>query len=430
MEVIKKPRGRPRKIVNEDEPIKKPPKILNDDEPIKKPRGRPRKIVNDDEPIKKPPKILNDDEPIKKSRGRPRKIVNEDDKPIKKSRKIVNEDDKPIKKSPKIAKEDDKPIKKSPKIAKEDDKPIKKSPKIAENIRIKNYEKIKNLLKDIGELRVDGENKIYIGDIRIIKKIGSDSKNGLILLGELNNFKIALKITRYNPKKTNELDTFKVVSNAVVNNNINNFPLLYDYKTYEPMRNVDKFPKIFHKFLKNPYIIYFNELADGDLKQFLNDNYNNDELIINALYQSLMSLVNFYRITGKFHNDSHYGNFLYHKIPLSNKDFEYEFKDKKVKIKNLGYMFVIWDLEKASEFNKHKYRINADIFKLLMGFVNEDDKLKGYMSPTKPYGKKVKDIVNDLFKNLIINDKASFNELGYSPKKIQELISIIFEKII
>ena len=73
----------------------------------------------------------------------------------------------------------------------------------------------------------------------------------------------------------------------------------------------------------------------------------------------------------------------------------------KYKIKNLGYLFVIWDLEKSSEFHKHKYRINTDIEKLLMEFLNENDIIKGFMSSKKPYGKQVKIIVMDLYKNLI-----------------------------
>jgi|688.fasta_scaffold04323_4 hypothetical protein len=345
---------------------------------IKRPRGRPKKIV--EEVIEKIP--------TGKPRGRPKKIVEEVIEKIPK--KIVEE--------------------------------------VIEN-RIKYYEGIKKRLKDIDNIRMEG-NQIYIGNIKIIKRIGSESKNGIILLGELDNFKIALKIAKYNPKKTNELDTFKIVSNAVLNKETNNFPILYDYNIYEPLRNIERFPKIFHKFIKNPFIIYFNEIADGDLKEFLNENYDNDELIINALYQVLMSLVDFYKITGKFHNDSHSGNFLYHKISLSNKDFEYMNGDDKYKIRNLGYLFVIWDLEKSSEFHKHKYRINSDIEKLLMEFSNENDRIKGFMSAKKPYGIPVKMIVMDLYKNLILNNEASFYEMGYSTKKMKELINIIFRKII
>jgi hypothetical protein len=36
----------------------------------------------------------------------------------------------------------------------------------------------------------------------------------------------------------------------------------------------------------------------------------------------------------------------------------------------------------------------------------------------------------DLYKNLILNNEASFYEMGYSSKKMKELINIIFRKII
>jgi hypothetical protein len=401
----KKPRGRPPKVVKEEEVIKKPrgrpPKVVKEEEVIKKPRGRPPKIVKEEEVIKKLrerlPKVVKEEEVIKKPRGRPLKVVKEEE--------VIK---KPRGRLPKVVKE---------KVEDEDEK------------RIDNYKKIKFLIKDVGELKIDGKD-IYIGNIKIIKKIGSESKNGLILMGEIENYKIAIKITKYNKNKTNELDTFKTVTREVIENKSNNFPLLYEYNIYEPIKNYEKFPIIFHKFIKNPFIIYFNELADGDLKQFLNDNYNNDDLIINALYQCLMSLIDFYRITGKIHNDSHSGNFLYHKISKKNKDFEYIYEDKKCEIRNLGYIFVIWDLEKSTEINKHKYRINTDIEKLLLEFFNENDKIRGFMSSKKQYGAKVKNIVMDLYMSLIIDNKTSFNKLGYSPEKLKELISIIYKKII
>jgi len=346
MDNIKKTRGRPRK-----EPV---------EEVIKKPKGRPRK-----EPVEEVIKKPNNEQDVKKPRGRPRK--------------------EPV------------------------DEVIKKQIETPSNIRIKNYKKIRDLIKDVGEFRIDGKD-IYIGNVKIIKKIGTDSKYGLILLGEIEGYKIALKITKYNPKKTNELETLKTVTNAVLANKANNLPILYDYKIREGIDDYLKFPKIFHKFLKNPYIIYFNELADGDLKQFLNDNYDNEELVINALKQVLISLIEFYKITGKFHNDCHWGNFLYYK--------------------NQGYLFVIWDLDTSTEFHKTKYKITGDIEKILPSFLNKDDKIKGYMSNDKPYGENVKKIIMDLYKNIILNDKASFYKLGYSPEKLNELISIILNKII
>jgi len=379
---------------------------------IKKRRGRPRKIIEE-----KPLIIIEGIE--KKSRGRPRKIIEE--KPLIISKEIENKPKRDIKK---VEEEIEKRPRGRPRKIIEEEKPKE------ENIRIKNYEDIRKLIKDDKKIRKVGDD-IYIGNIKIVKKIGSESKNGLILLGEIDDYKIALKIAKYNPKRTNELDTLKLVSNTVYMNKTNNFPMLYDYNIYEPIKEIDKYPKIFHKFLKNPFIIYFNELANGDLKEFLNENYKNDELVINSLFQTLMSLIEYYRIIGKFHYDSHSGNFLYHKIPLKDKDFEYIYDENNIKIKNLGYLFVIWDLEKSTEFHKHtKYRVNYDIDKLLMAFFNEDDKIKGLMSKTKPYGERVKKIVNELYKTLIINDKASYYEIGYSPEKLKEMILMIYKNYI
>jgi len=366
--------------------------------PIKKPRGRPRKT-----PIEVPMEI-----PIKKPRGRPRKIPIEIPDEIKKPLKIPNDNvDKKIKKPLKIDKE----------IPNDNvDKKIKK-PLIIENIRVKVYDKINEILRMDEGLRYVGKDT-YIGNIQIVKQIGRKSKNGLIFLGVLDGYKIALKISSFNPKKTNELDTLKIATRAVVENKTDHFPIMYNYKTYEPMKDYEKFPKIFHKFLKKNYIIYFNELADGDLSDFLNKNYENDELVMNALIQILMSLIDFYKITGKFHNDCHSGNFLYHKIPPT-KDFEYEYDGKIIKLKNLGYLFVIWDLEKSAEIQKHKYRYSTDFEKLLMEFSNKDDKFKGFMDVSKPFGKRIKIFVEKLIHSL----------LRTNIKSLKELISFIFNKI-
>ena len=354
---------------------------------IKKPRGRPRKNPL---PFPLPIPLEIDKEIIKKPRGRPRKIPIEIDKEDKKPRKIPIE------------------------IDKEDKKPRKIK---IDNIRVKIYDKINEIMRMDEGLRYVGKD-IYIGNIKIVKQIGRKSKNGLILLGLLDGYKLALKISAFNPKKTNELDTLKIVTKAVIEDKTEHFPIMYKYKTYEPMKDYEIFPKIFHKFLKKNYIIYINELADGDLNEFLNTNYDNDELVLNALIQILMSLIDFYRITGKFHNDCHSGNFLYHKIPPT-KNFEYEYEGKTIKLKNLGYLFVIWDLEKSAEIQKHKYRYSTDFEKLLMEFANKDDKFKGFMDVSKPFGKTIKVFVEKLNSSL----------LRTNIKSLEDLISFIFKFI-
>ena len=397
---IKKPRGRPRKIPIEN-PIEIPIEIPIEnpiENPIKKPRGRPRKIPLEidkipDKEIKKP--LINPDKEIKKP------LINPD-KEIKKP--LINPD-KEIKK-PLI--NPDKEIK----------KPLINLDKENDNIRVKVYDKINEILRMEEGLRYVGKD-IYIGNIQIVKQIGRKSKNGLIFLGVLDGYKLALKISSFNPKKTNELDTLKIATRAVVDDKTDHFPIMYNYKTYEPMKDYEKFPTIFHKFLKKNYIIYFNELADGDLSDFLNKNYENDELVMNALIQILMSLIDFYKITGKFHNDCHSGNFLYHKIPPT-KDFKYEYDGKIIKLKNLGYLFVIWDLEKSAEIQKHKYRYSTDFEKLLMEFSNKDDKFKGFMDVSKPFGKRIKNFVEKLIHSL----------LRTNIKSLKELISFVYKELI
>jgi len=393
-------RGRPKKIINEiniENPNQvkrgRPKKIIDEiniENPNQVKRGRPKKIIDEiniENPTQvkrgRPKKILNKpniESPIQVKRGRPKKIIDETKKEIPK--KIIDE-------------------------TKKDNS--KQELKIAKSIkdRINNYYILKELIKNNSDniLKIDKKKEnITIGKINIIKQIGSKSKNGIVLLGEIDGFKLSLKITKFNPKNTNELDTLKETTKVVIDNKTQHLPLLYGYNIFQNMDNYYEFPNIFHKFLKGKYIIYYNELADGDLKTFLNENYNNDELIINTLKQLLKTLVDFYKYIGKFHYDSHSGNFLYHKI-------------------NNDYLFVLWDFEKSNELSKNNiYRVNIDIEKLLFEFFNEDDKIKGFMSSSKPYGKKVKIFVMDLYKTLISDNKAKYFELGFSKEKLNELI--------
>lgn len=192
--------------------------------------------------------------------------------------------------------------------------------------------------------KYDNEGKpIYrIGNKIILKKqIGIDSDNGIIYLSSIKDkynkiFKYAIKCVVSNNENKKEIKLLKKVSKAVLNNKCPHFPILYanikckdflnfsndndndndnDNKiTRKEIEDIKNYPYIFQKNKKKTFYFLLNELANGDLKTFLEKYYNDFYLLSNAFVQIYLSLMFFYQETKYFHYDSHWGNFLYHKI--------------------------------------------------------------------------------------------------------------------
>ena len=104
--------------------------------------------------------------------------------------------------------------------------------------------------------------------------------------------------------------------------------------------------------LLNKSSLYFQiyEIANGNTDSYYahiiddsTDKIKSNELVFNALAQIFMSIYYFHIVLGMQHNDTHFGNFLYHKIELG-LNFKYTL-DTGVNfyIKNIGYLWVIND---------------------------------------------------------------------------------------
>lgn len=124
--------------------------------------------------------------------------------------------------------------------------------------------------------------------------------------------------------------------------------------------------------MKSRYTIILNELADGDLKDIVNtpsvkNNYNTMKSI---MFQSVVSIYTYHKL-GFIHKDAHYGNFLYHKIPVSKSKKTcicYQYGKKKYYIENCGYVIVIWDFG-FSKKGKNDRRDYLRILRILHSFV-------------------------------------------------------------
>jgi len=97
-------------------------------------------------------------------------------------------------------------------------------------------------------------------------------------------------------------------------------------------------------------------------------------LLQNAFVQIYLSLFFFYQETKCFHMDSHWGNFLYHKIKPGGY-FHYKIFGKDYYLENLGFLWVVWDfgLIESFKYKKNKYPdifICEDIIRISCAFFN------------------------------------------------------------
>jgi predicted unusual protein kinase regulating ubiquinone biosynthesis (AarF/ABC1/UbiB family) len=120
------------------------------------------------------------------------------------------------------------------------------------------------------------------------------------------------------------------------------------------------------KFMKTPHLIIMNELANGDLKQYLY-NYstrpqNKNRDIFSALSQIFMGIAALQTHLHTIHNDLHWGNVLYHSITPGGW-WWYRVGDTDVYIRNTGQLWVLWDFGMAVE-TKLPIRNNKTIIEL------------------------------------------------------------------
>ena len=246
---------------------------------------------------------------------------------------------------------------------------------------------------------------IYRVGNRIIldKQIGSDSVFGIVFLSHfktnikygtkfdrLNKF--AVKITNQTKANKNEVKVLEDLTKQVIDFKCPHFPISYghlrcnnsraksdnldDYSIVKDKHNKKKlFPKLVNK--NKSLLIQINELAAGDLDNYLNSNKNKN--ISNTIVQLILSIMFFNDFTKSYHTDLHAGNFLYH-IVKPGGYFHYNIYGEDYYLENQGYLWVIWDfglIKPFTENNKYgptnyDYRINFDYDYILDAIQNYD----------------------------------------------------------
>ena len=204
------------------------------------------------------------------------------------------------------------------------------------------------------------------GVVILKKRIGSKSRYGIIYLttNKFNNKKFATKLTIMNDSNYNEILIATRLSKISLRNLSPHF--LFVYKSFYCINNKsDKhIPELIKK--KN-YYISVNELINGNLKQFF-DLHLSFEFMLNAFQQIMISILSFHYFTeGTYHSDCHYKNFLYIKIKPGGY-FHYKLFGKNYYVKNMGYLWLIWDFGLALNDMLYKLQRIRDYFRIIEFF--------------------------------------------------------------
>ena len=246
--------------------------------------------------------------------------------------------------------------------------------------RLAFYKYINNLLVDINgneclESKVFKSKKGYTinNKINLYKKIGTESAYGVIYLTSIVNsfggFTIASKVMPNNEDNINEIKIMTFLRDKVLlKNRSKHFVFMYKYAICNKKPFDDK-----------TRIVCVNELAHGDLKTLMTNEeiLKNDELMLNLLFQTFISIGTFHNIAGYVHKDCHHGNFLYQ----TNNDegyYEYSFNGKSYYLKSCGYNIMIYDFGLSEEINLNGALVDAtyipdDYLRISNAFYNQRD---------------------------------------------------------
>jgi len=303
--------------------------------------------------------------------------------------------------------------------------------------RVSFYKYINNLLVDINEdecleSKVFKSKKGYTinNKINLYKKIGTESAFGVIYLTSIVNsfggFTIASKVMPNNEDNTNEIKIMKFITDKIIlKKKSKHFALMYKNAICNKIPFVDK-----HR------IVCVNELAHGDLKTLMETEeiLKDDEVMMNLLFQTFISIGTLHNIAGYVHKDTHYGNFLYQK----NNDegyYEYSFNGKSYYLKSCGYNIMIYDfglskeIQYLTDYSKYD-NIKTDYARITRAFFNV--KLGGWIETKNLPSDYVNDnlikvkkvIVNTTFD--IINKIIKIKSQTIGNKFIEIIIENIF----
>jgi serine/threonine protein kinase len=182
-----------------------------------------------------------------------------------------------------------------------------------------------------------------------------------------------------------EINILRELTQVVIAKKNPHFPIMYyTYTCKNPQLNMG-LPAVVND--KN-YYINLSELANGDVSMFIHENYNSDKIIANALVQIFISIYSLHSL-GYFHNDTHWGNFLFHRITPGGY-IKYIINGKELYIENLGFLWVIWDFSFATRLpanNNNMKQTTAGYNRILRAFMNKN--VLGWLSNEYPLSQNI-----------------------------------------
>ena len=245
--------------------------------------------------------------------------------------------------------------------------------------RVKYYNYLINYINDIDKNECvkkyteDNVTKYTIADkLFLIKKIGTESINGVIYLTVVKNVLggnlLASKITPILKDNYKEINIMRNLTDNVISQKKSRHFLMI-YKFFVCTKN-----KLGIQVSDNKRLIAINELAHGDLKMLMADRnvIANDELMYNIFIQTFLSITSFHNLAKYYHDDAHHGNFLYQK----NKEegyYHYVFKSTSYYLKACEYNIMIYDFGYATKFKKKSNKkAILDYMRIINAFMNSD----------------------------------------------------------
>ena len=332
---------------------------------------------------------------------------------------------------------------------------------------LKNINKTKNSNTYIFTLEKNVNNVLFYEKFGSASAYGSNYKtmilDNIFDIGNPNRLincgtKFVTCDTIIQPSNSNkkEIKLLHTVSKFALYNINPNVPIIYksyklDIKDYNNI--AQKIYPSFHNRICNSSgnklenadaYCYMNEIFSGDARVFIRRFSHDPELLINGISNIIISILTFWSISKKTHDDCHMGNFLYTKLkdPVIDNEFcEYNIYGKKIYVKNLGFLWCSWDyglavdnLTRNIHHNKldlksGAYSRNSDIRRALIVFAGTlkrtDHNIicnlyKQYNGAKKSLNYKYTHLIYSIINNIKVTFKSKSN-------KYNEIISYIFK---
>lgn len=279
------------------------------------------------------------------------------------------------------------------------------------------------------------------------KRIGSESAYGIAYsnvgqkLMKMITFSSKIMIAK---DSSLEIELLQKMSELVEHKKTPHMPIIYRIlkceKRYDDImkeRRIYEYEAPHRLILNGSYYIVMNELADYDLGHFFKNAHTNG-IYESVLMQVFIAIHTFHKYTKYLHSDTHWGNFLIHKIKEGGY-WNYKINDIDLYLPNLGYLVVLWDPGLAKSIKSYNKPIrdfssiyNFIVYKREVFIVNNlpvipEDILQafGKMNEIMSNDKDSINAFTNFFTKISSDDTHLFNTILINPTPLEKPKDII-----